>query len=290
MITPHKFKFLILLLILALSFFWFSKSSEKKEEIKTHTVRFYDEASFNLGVKAAHDTFKEPTYIIKGGIVPHHLAVGFIISDFFKKLSVQDPKTIFLIGPNHFEKGKFMALTSLYNWKTEFGIVEADHLIIKELLASHLLEVDEETLPLDHSLSGLMTYIKYYIPKARVVPILLSSRFSIEDSKTISNSLYKLIKKDAVILASVDFSHYLIGTKAQDRDTLTLKVMKEYNYDKLYSMNNDFLDSPPSIGTLLMTMQKQNAKNFDIQFNTNSGKLQNNNTIPTTSYFSIFYY
>ncbi len=227
---------------------------------------------------------------VRGGIIPHHLLVSDVIADFFSRLSTQKPTTIILVGPNHYERGNFEALTSLYDWETPLGIVHADESIIGALIGSQLVVVDEKTLPDDHSLSAIMPFIKYYLPDAKVVPILVSRSLSKEESEILATKLSSLFNDNTVVVASVDFSHYLSSTEARDKDEITLQILKEFDYQRLYLLDNDYLDSPASVGILLMTMQKLGSTNMEILFHTNSGEILNNKFIPTTSYFEIVYY
>lgn len=267
-----------------------STTLDSLKERGTHKVKFFDEKTFNEGVDKAKDSVQPLSYHVSGGIVPHHLFAGFIIADFFARLSVQKPMTIILLGPNHYEKGNFKALTSLYNWDTPFGLVSPDDRIISNLSEHNLVKVDEETLPNDQSLSSIMPFAKYYLPNVKVVPILLSGGLTKDESEVLSNSLSNLITKDVIVIASVDFSHYLTSTQAKERDETTLQVLKESNYRELYLLNNDYLDSPSSIGVLLMIMQRLGTTKMDLLFHTNSGELQNDEYLQTTSYFSIIYH
>lgn len=79
----------------------------------------------------------------------------------------------------------------------------------KKLIGKNLVNIDEGVLPNDHALSSLMPFIKYYMPDTKVVPILLSKKFSKEKPRVLADNLSKLVKKDIVLVASVDFSHYL---------------------------------------------------------------------------------
>lgn len=277
---------------------YFAKSQNKTaadlqsitdKKLPAHQVKFYDNKTFLEGVDQAAQ-IKGQAYRIKGGIIPHHLFPGFIFADFFKRLSFQNPKTIILIGPNHYEKGNSKVLTSLYAWETPFGIVEPDVDIINKLLSKDLLRVDEEVLPGDHSVSGSIPFIKYYLPEARVVPILLKGGFSQKEAEVLAENLKGLVSEDVVVIAAVDFSHYLTSPQAKEKDEVTLKIMQDFDYPKLYLLNNDYLDSPPSIAVLLMLMQKLNSPASEILFHTNSGELQKNNGIETTSYFSISFH
>lgn len=266
----------------------FTTSSTPKPR-GVHKVEFFDEKTFNESVKRARTSTKPFPYHATGGIIPHHLFAGFIIADFFDRLSSQKPTTIILLGPNHYEKGNFKALTSLYGWDTPFGIVTPDDSIINTLIDLNLVKADEETLPNDHSLSGIMPFIRYYLPDAKVVPILLSGGFTKDESEVLANSLSNFMTKEVIVIAPVDFSHYLTSSQAKEKDEATLQVIKDFNYRRLYLFDNDYLDSPPSIGTFLMIMQKIGITKMDVLYHTNSGELQNNEYIQTTSYFSVVY-
>lgn len=256
----------------------------------SHPLIFYEEKSFFEGISKAAAIKKSPTYKIIGGITPHHLAVGFILADFYDRLSWQKPTTIILLGPNHYEKGNFKVLTSLYSWQTPFGIVEPDDSIITALVQKDLAHVDEETVPNDHAVAGSMPFIKYYIPDAKVVPILLSGSMSEKESEVLATMLKDFVKENVVVVAPVDFSHYLTNQEAKEKDKTTLEVMKNFDYRQLFLMNNDYVDSPPSIGTILMLMHNVGTTHMDILYHSNSGEIQKNDSVSTTSYFSIAFY
>ncbi len=254
-----------------------------------HQVKFFDEQTFNEVIdRAKHN--KPFTFHTTGGIIPHHLFVGFIIADFFSRLTPQKPTTIILLGPNHYEKGNFKALTSLYDWNTPFGLVNPNDSLLNDLMTHNLVRVDEETLPNDHALSAIMPFIKYYLPRAKVVPILLSGGLTKDDSEILANKISSFITKDVIVIAPVDFSHYLTNSQAKEKDETTLQILKEFNYKKLYLLNNDYLDSPPSIGVLLMIMQKLKTTQMDLLYHSNSGEIQKDNFIQTTSYFEVAFY
>jgi hypothetical protein len=89
----------------------------------TKKLIYYDEQSFWKGISQTGQSNTDLPNGSLGGIIPHHLLPGFIYSDFFKRWQKNPPKTIFLIGPNHKEKGGYKILTSLRGWQTPFGVV-----------------------------------------------------------------------------------------------------------------------------------------------------------------------
>lgn len=306
--TRKKYTALILLILLvvASALFFKSKTSvisilstntNKSSEILSssnensmHPLQYFDQRTFYDGIDQAKKVNKSTKYKIAGGIIPHDLGVGFILADFFNRLSWQKPTTIILLGPNHYEKGNFKALSSLYSWDTPFGAVSPNESIISALVSRNLIKIDEQTLPNDHAVAGSMPFIKFYMPETKVVPILLSGTMNESESEKLAEGLKDFIKVGIVIVAPVDFSHYLTNKQAKEKDEVTIGVLNSFDYRQLFSLNNDYMDSPPSIGTFLMVMQKEDATRMDLLYHNNSGELQKNDYIPTTSFFEIAYY
>lgn len=289
---PFVFLFLIFLLVIIFintSPTAFDKNTSylsKNQFIETDP--FFEKKLFYDGVKRSEKSKISIRREIFGGVVPHHLLPSFIIADFFNILSKSPPKTIILIGPNHFEKGKGKVIIGSYSFNTPFGISLIDDKLGSLLIKNNVGIVDNTTIKNEHSILGLIPFIKYYLPKTKVVPLILSSSVNLEDTEKISEILKKYVNNnEAIIVSSVDFSHYLINEEAKKRDKITIDIIKKWDFRSLFNLNNDYLDSPPSLAVLLLTMKKIEANDIFIIHNTNSGEIVKNNTIETTSYFSI---
>lgn len=282
--------FIFMVVVLVGKTFLFAKIDSIKGDsnLQTHQIAFSDEESFWKGIQKAGNVTSD--IHIQGGIVPHHLLASFIIADFFHRLSYQSPSTIILLGPNHQEKGNFKVLTSLYGWSTPLGTVKPNESVIKSLIARKLSQVDEQVLPQDQAVTSLLPFIGYYMPQTKIVPLLISHRLNQEESKTLAQAISNVLDKDTVIVASVDFSHYLSNIQAEKKDVTTLQVLKKHDYRNLFLLNSDYLDSPASVSTVLMLMESVGANGMQIYYHTNSSELVENNGGPTTSYFSIGYY
>ena len=90
-------------------------------------------------------------------------------------------------------------------------------------------------------------------------------------------------------MASVDFSHYLTRQEAEDKDKETLKVIEAKNLDTLFTMGNDYLDSPAALGSLFLTMENLDISDLTLLDHTNSGILMGNDMIETTSYMTMLF-
>ena len=258
--------------------------------LSVHQVQFYDDGSFIEAINKSAENFNAPSYKITGAVVNHHLLASYIIADVFNKMAVQNPKTIIIIGPNHYEKGNFNVLTSRFAWGTKYGVVEPDDDIVNDLISKNLARVDEETLPNDHATSDLLPFIKFYMPQVKVVQLLVSKKFTISEAEALSGELSIYAKEGVIVVASTDFSHYLTAGQANIKDEETLRIIDNFDYNTLFSFNSDHVDSPGSLAVLLMTMQKIGKTNQEILNHANSATINPNFDSFTTSYFSIFYH
>ena len=144
---------------------------------------------------------------IAGAVVPHHLLAGELIEEIFALLKRENPSTLIVVGPNHDNAGE-EALTSAWGWQTPYGVVEADQNLIERLSQVYPLQIDDEACGKEHALGNIMPYIEYYLPQAKVVPIMLHHDLSLEEANTLGNLIAQEAGEGTVLVASVDFSHY----------------------------------------------------------------------------------
>src|SRR3989344_4770731 len=255
----------------------------------THPAYFFEFETFTDAIERVRHSDKKYPLPIIGGLVPHHLLPSFIIADFFKNLSIQKPETIILIGPNHYELGEKPILSSIAGWETPFGVVEPNDQIIEDLYDKNLIDFNEEVLVQEHSIGGIVPFIKYYIPDARIVPLVVSGTLKIDEIERLAKAIAQKINKKTVIVASVDFSHYQIQKQAEKNDKVTLGLMEARDYEKIINLSSANVDSPPSIITLLMIMDKKGKNNFNLIYHTNAGEILRDPYHEVTSYFSFVF-
>jgi AmmeMemoRadiSam system protein B len=226
-----------------------------------------------------------------GGIVPHHLLAGDMIAGFFKKVSASQPDTIVILAPNHNRSGGSVVGTGLWSWQTAFGEVKADTDLASYLVRNLGAGTNFDLLEEDHSVSALIPYIRYYMPEAKVVPVLLYGNYGMDNSIKLGKSLSEQIKgKNSLVLASVDFSHYLTPEKADVMDDTTLEAIKGMDLNSISTMGNDNLDSPPALMSLLTCMKNSGAGAPELISHSNSSKITEKWSSSATSYFTIIYH
>jgi len=200
-----------------------------------------------------------PLETLSAGIVPHHLLAGDLIASFFltAQKAENEIETIVVIGPNH-SLGAGGIYVADFGWNTPFGVTECDGDTVDIIIHKSSLSavIDNELLQQDHAVSSLVPYIKYYLPDAKVVSILLSRRVSREQEKILAELLYHLSQeKSILVVGSVDFSHGLPPGEAMRRDEETIGSVFDRAYDVLKNMPNENLDSPETLNVLLRFME-----------------------------------
>ncbi len=257
----------------------------------THNIRYYDRKSFMTSVASVSKEQAEATSDVIGGIVPHHLLAGNMIAEFFYQLSLSSPETLIVLAPNHRKLGVSGLHTSKLGWGTAFGVLEANSHIIDDLIKNFKALQNTTIMEEEHSISSLVPYIKYYMPDVKIVPILLHGNNTKQESVKLGEKLseYASGNPGVVIIASVDFSHYLDAETAKKMDIVTLEAIKSYDIESIYAMGNDNLDSPPSIITLLTAMENLNSSGLEVLGHGISSDITGSGADYTTSYYTILF-
>lgn len=228
---------------------------------------------------------------IRGGVVTHHDLANSLITDFFQQIKNNgEPKTFIIIGPNHTDVGLGPGITGRFVWQTPFSLVENNYVILDEVVSLGDIVYDEDNFISEHSTGALIPYISYYFPEAKIVPIALKSKFGFNESLNLAEQLKKYLDDPSVVLiASIDFSHYLPSSMAGEKDKETLNAITNKDYNEIFSFRDDHLDSAVSMITFLRIMELVGADDLKILQNTNSGEILKQEVGSSTSYFTILF-
>lgn len=247
-------------------------------------AKFFEKKAFYDGLPV-EGTIKNDVPFV-GGIIPHHLIAGSIIGDLFARLAKQKPETIILIGPNHYEVGNALVISSRKDWKTVFGNVTADREILDDLYERNLISFNDEVMVEEHSTQGSMPYVAYFIPQTKVVPLVLSALITKQELETLADALEESVRAGAIVVAPVDFSHHLTAEEASEKDKVTLEVIETKDIDRLLKLKSQYTDSAASIALLIMIMEKTGHGTFTLDHHTNSGELLGDKSQEVTSYIA----
>lgn len=224
---------------------------------------------------------------VKGGIVPHHLLAGQLPAAFFTYLEKQKPSTIILFGPNHFSTGKAKFIASARDYQTLYGLVKTDKDLLNKLIADNFVTIDEAAVQDEHAIFNIMPFIAKSLPDAKVVSFMIRGGMSYESLENLAEELKNNLPSDAVIVASVDFSHYQTLASSNFHDEITIPILKSFDYDRYKQLE---VDSYPSLYLLSKLMEKYGTQKIGYELHTNAADLLNNPGLSSgTSHYSPYY-
>ncbi len=203
-----------------------------------------------------------------GVILPHHLIVAEELTEFYSGLSVvTKPKLVVVISPNHYQDGAADIQTCRNcEFQTTNGSVELEDGFGRSLVDAGIADFEDETFIKEHGVYNHAPYIKKFFPKAEIVPIVLKWKMPKEKVESLAEWLNENLPVDSLVVASVDFSHYIPVEAADFHDHSSYATIKNFDYDNVHDLE---VDSPSSIYAVLKFMEKRGYKNAERFAHTN---------------------
>jgi AmmeMemoRadiSam system protein B len=225
---------------------------------------------------------------VKGIVCTHHILASKLIHNLFLSVKDNDYEHIIILGPDHTSRQGLKILTSDRDWQTPFGILKASEYYINILLEHPYVKIDNEAMELEHSSAALVPYVKYYFPNTQIATLAVSAALDMKEAKELGDFLTKTINQEnTLLIASIDFSHYLSVGEAYKKDEETLSVIEERDFEKIYRFNNDNLDSPQSLIAFLTYIDSIGCSNMVMLEHSNSYDIVPADPNDTTSYFTF---
>lgn len=225
----------------------------------------------------------------KAIIVPHHLVTSKSIALGVKALASSTPPTVVIISPDHFENCPKLVCTTKGSYQTFFGDVFIANKEVDQLTKSKLVGISE-LFTEEHGIYSIVPFVKYYIPNAKIIPIVISqkSKGTEADRSEIIKLLKSILIQGSALIISSDFSHYLVLKEADKMDEKTQNSFCSGNDQEILNLKNPSQSDCP----LCLWILEQEAKQLGfwnpiLVSHTNSAKLLNNSEVKeTTSHFT----
>ena len=208
----------------------------------------------------------------------------YLIHEAFTKL-LSDYDTIILVGPNHFNFGPEPIQTTILDWKTKFDWLKPDNTIITSLALNNSVEINEENFNTEHSICGLVSFIKIHFPKSKVVPIILKTNTSIEQVENLGQTLVKICY-NCLLIASIAFSHEVSQWQAEINDKKSIEILEKLDEENLDQVVSDSL---PILQLLFSYLKESGVNKGNLITNSNSFNISNYNPNSVTSYITMIF-
>jgi len=229
---------------------------------------------------------------IAAGVVPHHLLAKEIIDDFFKYiLSQKKPETIILLSPDHLhsatlnQENSFITV-ALEPGKEEFDHIKVDSNLLKKLAAKNKMVLNNSAVASEFGITNLLPFIEKYFPETKILPVLIPADISKEQITQLVNSIDEVASVQTIIIASVDFSHYLPLQSANFHDVKSIRVLLNLEKNNFENLEIDCWQGLYAVRLFAKLRQREVPQ---IIAHKNSADLLKLNLEETTSYFSVIF-
>ncbi|MHA1298079.1 MAG: AmmeMemoRadiSam system protein B [Candidatus Helarchaeota archaeon] len=212
---------------------WYSGNETKlREDIKN----FFE--NHKLGPKIQPIVNENGERKIITVVSPHagYVYSGAIAAHGFAALAKDGrPDLFIIIGVNHSAyTTEAASVHTEGKWETPLGTSEIDSEVANKLCENNLIFKNAQIHIREHSLELQLPFLQYvYGENIKIVPIMMTSS-KISDFKSIGETLADVISnKNAVIIASTDFTHFEPGDDAKEQDQKAIEAIKKIDGELL---------------------------------------------------------
>ncbi|MBN2120909.1 MAG: AmmeMemoRadiSam system protein B [Candidatus Omnitrophica bacterium] len=187
------------------------------------------------------------------------------------------PSTVIIIGFNHRFRHAGIALCNFDSYKTPIGQSSIDLNIVDELTKQNEnIYILNEAFFDENSTEIQIPFIQKVLPDSKLVLIHIGNQ-TLKNCEILSQALYEVLKskKDFLIIASTDMSHYLSYAKAVETDNYTISEIKKLDpyafYEKSQKRNHSLMCGQGAVIATMLVCKKLGADSLEILKYANSG-------------------
>ncbi|HLB32483.1 MAG TPA: AmmeMemoRadiSam system protein B [Patescibacteria group bacterium] len=144
-----------------------------------------------------------------------------------QKLDKQiEPKSIIILSVNHYQAGLGNIIATAKDWRLSEGIARGDGAAIEGLGGAVSVDADGNSFLNEHGINNLLPELYRFFPGAKYSALMIHEG----TKQAVIDKLYDGLKSQCVeclVVASVDFSHYVSSEVAQEQDKAALRALSE---------------------------------------------------------------
>jgi hypothetical protein len=255
-----------------------------------HPLVFFDRVAFSQALAQVEASPPRPLEGARALVIPHHWLAGRLILGTLRDAAASGEfERVVLMGPNHTNAGGAPLTTSDLPWDTPFGAMRSDAAGIDELAARAAVATAPDVLTYEHSVAGIVPAVAYYLPDARVVPLVLGAAITADEISALVSALAALDDGRTLFVASVDFSHYLPLAQAHAMDAESVSALAAMDTRGILTYGNEHMDSPASIAVLMELARRAASAEFHLLENTDSTQITGMGAGSVTSYVAGYF-
>ena len=172
---------------------------------------------------------------IYGIIVPHagHMYSGHVAAYAFNSIKDLRPKLVVIISPSHFIGGADLIISSHQAYNTPLGDIDIEAELLQDITQSlnddYGITTKKVSNDPEHSIEVELPFLQVILDNFGLVPIMIRTQ-NLYVSKSLGEVLYKkLPKRDCIIIASSDLSHYFEQRIANSLDSVIIIRIESFD-------------------------------------------------------------
>jgi hypothetical protein len=181
---------------------------------------------------------------IVGLVCPHagYMYSGPVAAHSYHNLAIDGkPDMVVIFGPNHTGMGSGLSVMKEGIWRTPLGDVQTDEETAVEILrGSSIIDTDDSAHLHEHSIEVQLPFLQYlYGTSFKFVPISFLMQ-DFESSREAGRAVAEALRrKNALIIASTDMTHYEPHEAAEKKDRMALSALERLDEKEFYSTIED---------------------------------------------------
>ena len=198
-------------------------------------------SSLERQIKELIDTKLKKTDVI-AAISPHagYVYSGHVAGAVFSRTNIKD--TNIILGPNHTGSGETFSVMTEGTWKMPLGNLQIDEKLAEDLIGGcGMLKSDIAAHLYEHSIEVQLPFMQYFKKDFKFVPIIISQA-ELKAYKKLGQEIAGVIKgskKDVLLIASTDMTHYEPYEIAKSKDQAAIEAILALDEDMLYEKIHD---------------------------------------------------
>jgi AmmeMemoRadiSam system protein B len=224
---------------------------------------------------------------VRALIVPHHSIALRLAAQAIAGLAQRPPQTVLLLGPNHPAEGPKIAATCAA-FATYHGVVRPWEEPLRALERQGLLGIADSLFEREHSIGAVVPLISQYWGKARVAPVIFHKTASFRSAKKIIQTA--LANPNAVVVASIDFSHGLSGRAEPARRAEMEGYLKTFQSQAVLGLDKTYLDAPVVLAALLAALRESGVNGVQVIAGANAAEFLGRDLPNATGYLTAAFY
>ncbi|KKW25643.1 MAG: hypothetical protein VE99_C0001G0280 [candidate division Kazan bacterium GW2011_GWC1_52_13] len=229
---------------------------------------------------------------VQAAILPHDSISIKELTAFYRGLAAAvQPRFVVILSPNHYDAGRANIQTTSRVFMTADGRAHPDWSLVGQLRARGLAGSEGDSFTKEHGITAQVEYAKRFFPEARWLPLIFKSTATPAEVDAVMRWLEQTLPANqTLVLASIDFSHYLTKTRADINDTKTYRQIQTMDVNQLPTsdIECEFLDSPAALRAVVAYAHSRELNRLTLVRRDNTADIRGEpNLVSTTGHLYI---